>query len=362
MVRNSACAALLAASLVAGAPSLTASGASNQPSKREGPREGMFLTARPGGLLRVSTGDWVFVPQDTGEGPKLRPMVILPSQTLSRLAAGAQALTGQAAGVVSGQVFVYRGREYLLPTAYRIIAPEQISNIPTGLTPTEPEKGQPDEAQPSDAKPADNKTSDSKAEQPGVTTPDTNPDQGLDEKPDEKPQAKPLPTNLENDPSVEELVRDLEARKTQPRALTPRVGGGDRVTTSKPEPKPESNSAGTPDVKNDGTSGASAEAAKEAPIESLPEGKLITSMRGRVTRTSEGELAFSRDGDSDSPTGGPMVLLPCQTLQSLEELTAWRGEALVLEVSGRAFEFENRRYLLPTMFVVQPPSETRPTQ
>lgn len=352
MVRNSACAALLAASLVAGAPSLTASGASNQPSKREGPREGMFLTARPGGLLRVSTGDWVFVPQDTGEGPKLRPMVILPSQTLSRLAAGAQALTGQAAGVVSGQVFVYRGREYLLPTAYRIIAPEQINNVPTGLTPTEPEKGQADEAKPTD----------SKAEASGDTTPDTNPDQRLDEKPDEKPQAKPLPTNLENDPSVEELVRDLEARKTQPRALTPRVGGGDRVATGKPETKPEANAAGAPDAKNDGTGGASAGTAKDAGVESLPEGKLITSMRGRVTRTSEGELAFSRDGDSDSPTGGPMVLLPCQTLQSLEELTAWRGEALVLEVSGRAFEFENRRYLLPTMFVVQPPSETRPTQ
>lgn len=355
MVRNSALAALLAASLVTAAPSLAQTAAPGVPVRREAVREGMFLTARPGGLLRVSTGDWVFVPQDTGEGPRLRPMVILPSQTLTRLAAGAQALTGQAAGVVSGQVFVYRGREYLLPTAYRIIAPEQISNIPTGLTPTEPEKGKPDEAQPSDAKPTDNKPSDSKTEASGVTTPDSKPD----EKSDEKPQAKPLPTNLEKDPSVEELVRDLEARKTQPRALTPRVGGGDRVTTNKVETKPEAK----PEVKTDAKPGEkTSEVAKEAPIESLPEGKLITSMRGRVTRTGEGELAFSRDGDHDSPAGGAMVLLPCQTLQSLEELTAWRGEALVLEVSGRAFEFENRRYLLPTMFVVQPPSETRPTQ
>lgn len=341
MVRNSALAALLAASLVTAAPSLAQTAAQRVPAKREAVREGMFLTARPGGLLRVSTGDWVFVPQDTGEGPQLRPMVILPSQTLTRLAAGAQALTGQAAGVVSGQVFVYRGREYLLPTAYRIIAPEQISDIPTGLTPTEPEKGKSDEAKPSD----------SKTEASGDTTPDT--------KPDEKPQAKPLPKNLEKDPSVEELVRDLEARKTQPRALTPRVGGGDRVTTNKPETKPEAK----PDGKTDAKPGEkTAEVAKEAPVENLPEGKLITSMRGRVTRTGEGELAFSRDGDHDSPAGGAMVLLPCQTLQSLEELTAWRGEALVLEVSGRAFEFENRRYLLPTMFVVQPPSETRPTQ
>ena len=351
MVRNAALAALLAASLVTATPSLAQTAAPSVPARREAVREGMFLTARPGGLLRVSTGDWVFVPQETGEGPQLRPMVILPSQTLTRLAAGAQALTGQAAGVVSGQVFVYRGREYLLPTAYRIIAPEQISNIPTGLTPTEPEKGHSDEVKPADAKPTDNKPADTKAEQASDTTPDT--------KPDERPQAKPLPKNLEKDPSVEELVRDLEARKTQPRALTPRVGGGDRVTTNKTEAKPEAKS----DVKTDANPGEkTAEVAKEAPVESLPEGKLITSMRGRVTRTGEGELAFSRDGDHDSPAGGAMVLLPCQTLQSLEELTAWRGETLVLEVSGRAFEFENRRYLLPTMFVVQAPSETRPTQ
>lgn len=350
MVRNTAALALLAGSVLIAAPALLGleadAAAQTAAAKRETVREGMFLTARPGGLLRVSTGDWVFVPQDTGEGPKLRPMVILPSQTLTRLAAGAQALTGQAAGVVSGQVFVYRGREYLLPTAYRIIAPEEINNVPNGLTPSEPEKSKAEEAKPTESEPAETKADeggDKKTEQPSA----------------EQPQPKPLPKNLENDPSVEELVRDLEARKTQPRALTPRAGGGDRATANKPEAKAETK----PEVKSEAGAGDKRnETAKEAPVENLPEGKLITSMRGRVTRTGDGELAFSRDGDSDSPGGGAMVLLPCQTLQSLEELTAWRGETLVLEVSGRVFEFENRRYLLPTMFVVQPPSETRPTQ
>ncbi len=349
MVRNSAALALLAGSVLIAAPALVgleATAGAQTAAKRESVREGMFLTARPGGLLRVSTGDWVFVPQDTGEGPKLRPMVILPSQTLTRLAAGAQALTGQAAGVVSGQVFVYRGREYLLPTAYRIIAPEEINNVPNGLTPSEPGKNNAEETKATETKPAETKAhggGEKNAEQPSGET----------------AQPKPLPRNLENDPSVEELVRDLEARKTQPRALTPRVGGGDRATTNKPEAKAETK----PEAKNEQKPGEKSNVtASEAPVENLPEGKLITSMRGRVTRTGEGELAFSRDGDSDSPSGGPMVLLPCQTLQSLEELTAWRGEALVLEVSGRVFEFENRRYLLPTMFVVQPPSETRPTQ
>lgn len=354
MVTNTAALAWLAGSVLIAAPALVgleATAGAQTAAKREAVREGMFLTARPGGLIRVSTGDWVFVPQDTGEGPQLRPMVILPSQTLTRLAAGAQALTGQAAGVVSGQVFVYRGREYLLPTAYRIIAPEEINNVPSGLTPSEPEKNKAEDAKPTDTRPAENKPAETKADNGG--------EKNAEQPAGERPQPKPLPKNLEKDPSVEELVRDLEARKTQPRALTPRVGGGDRATTNKPEAKAETK----PEAKAEPKPGEKrSEAAKEAPAENLPEGKLITSMRGRVTRTGEGELAFSRDGDSDSPGGGAMVLLPCQTLQSLEELTAWRGETLVLEVSGRVFEFENRRYLLPTMFVVQPPSETRPTQ
>lgn len=350
MVRLTAVLALLAASIVTAGPAAPAYGrptpVQDSAPRRESVREGVFLTARPGGLLRVSTGDWVFVPQDTGEGPKLRPMVILPSQTLTRLAAGAQALSGQAAGVVSGQVFVYRGREYLLPTAYRIIAPEEINTVATGLTPNKPEKANAEETRPADEK---------STQTDAVQGADGNDQQTGDARTQPKP--KPLPNNLEGDPSVEELVRDLEARKTQPRALTPRVGG-DRSTTLKTDAYPEPKAETSPDIKNGEKSGA----AKEAPAEGLPEGKLITSMRGRVTRTGEGELAFSRDGDSDSPSGGPMVLLPCQTLQSIEELTAWRGESLLLEVSGRAFEFENRRYLLPTMFVVQPPTDTRPTQ
>ncbi len=333
--------ALIAASLFSLAPPevRAPSGAGAQPptKKRDGVREGMFLTARPGGLLRVSTGDWVFVPQQAGQGIELRPMVLLPSQTLTRLASGAQAMLGQAAGVVSGQVFVYRGREYLLPTAYRIIAPEEINRTPTGLT--------------SDA-PAENQTPTTGGEQASAEANDA---QGAARVTGAQPssQPQPIPKDLASDPSVEELVRDLEARKTQPRSLTPRVSGADRKASpgipATPETEPKVGAGG----------GA---AGKDTAVETLPEGKLLTSMRGRVARTGEGELAFFRDGDSDSPTGGPMVLLPCQTLQSLEDLTAWRGESLILEVSGRVFEFENRRYLLPTSFVVQPPSETRPTQ
>lgn len=317
MVRYTAVALVLAGSL---SPCVSAQAPAAK--VRESIREGVFITARPGGLVKVSTGDWVFVPQDTGEGPKLRAMVLLPCQTLTRLEAGAQLLTGQAAGVVSGQVFVYRGREYLLPTAYRIIAPEEmVKAAPAPTTSSEP----------------------------------TSADKASEEKPGVAPTH---PTDLEHDPSVEELVRDLESRKTQPRALTPRTGGADRLPTQQPAAAPTPASGdGTKQGVDTGAASATAPTGDQ-----LAEGKVLTSMRGRVTRTPEGELAFSRDGDPDSPTGGPMVLLPCQTLQSIEELTAWRGESLIIEVGGRAFEFENRRYLLPTMFVVQPPSDTRPTQ
>ena len=90
-----------------------------------------------------------------------------------------------------------------MPTAYRIIAPEEINNVPSGLTPSEPEKNKAEDAKPTDTRPAENKPAETKADNGG--------EKNAEQPAGERPQPKPLPKNLEKDPSVEELVRDLEA-------------------------------------------------------------------------------------------------------------------------------------------------------
>lgn len=86
---------------------------------RRGLPEGSFVSATPGIVVRVSTGDVVFVPDDAGPGKGVAPMALLASQRgeqVESLAAGAPE-TG-ARVVLTGQAFTYRSRHYLLVTAY----------------------------------------------------------------------------------------------------------------------------------------------------------------------------------------------------------------------------------------------------
>lgn len=77
--------------------------------------EGTFIAMRPGRLLRVPTGDAIFVPDAGGGGP----MVLQPCATLGRLLA-ATASSPDAQVQLSGQVFVYHERAYLLPMHFEL--------------------------------------------------------------------------------------------------------------------------------------------------------------------------------------------------------------------------------------------------
>ena len=79
--------------------------------------EGSFLIAQRGLVARTPSGAWVFAPEADPELGRVRPMVILPSMTLSRLGqlAGEADQTSDLA--LSGRVTLYRGQNYLLLTA-----------------------------------------------------------------------------------------------------------------------------------------------------------------------------------------------------------------------------------------------------
>jgi hypothetical protein len=83
-------------------------------------REGTFLASRRGRVIKTTGGEWQFH-FDTGPENKAdAPMVLMPClnlQAIEKLAdRGSEALSF----TVSGQVFVYKGRNYLLPTMYSV--------------------------------------------------------------------------------------------------------------------------------------------------------------------------------------------------------------------------------------------------
>ncbi|HYE63058.1 MAG TPA: hypothetical protein VD997_13765 [Phycisphaerales bacterium] len=132
--------------------------------------EGTFLPSRRGRLLRARTGDVIFVPAKGEQERDLPALVLMPSERLTQIesAMATEGFKGDAN--VGGQVFVYRGREYLLPSTFAIAASEE----PKPTAPPEAKKTAP----------------------------------------------APAPVD-DTDPRAEDLIRELESQRSSSRALEP---------------------------------------------------------------------------------------------------------------------------------------------
>lgn len=87
---------------------------------RRGYPEGTVLSQRRGRIVTTKGGEVVFSPAAPEPGkPGDPPMVLNRCATLEQLQAGIAA-TPEAGVTLGGQVFVYRGRHYLLPTTFAI--------------------------------------------------------------------------------------------------------------------------------------------------------------------------------------------------------------------------------------------------
>lgn len=148
--------------------------------------EGTFFVRQPGSMLRLHTGERVFIFARDAAGQSERPMVLLPSGTLARMERLAEERP-ETVFLLTGQVFVYRGLNYALPTAYAI--------APTG------EAAAPAAPQAEAQAPADTGAIDSA------------------------------------DPAVEDLIRELEAQRVRPRTL-------ERSAPTSSDPAPEISDAG----------------------------------------------------------------------------------------------------------------------
>jgi hypothetical protein len=79
--------------------------------------EDSFVSRGRGRLVRLATGDWVFVFFGTESGLSFAPMVVLPCRELERAEGVVEDPSLGSVFDITGQVYVYRGRNYILPSA-----------------------------------------------------------------------------------------------------------------------------------------------------------------------------------------------------------------------------------------------------
>lgn len=92
-------------------------------------REGAFIVSRLARISRSDTGgEWMVTFDSDRNGQMDPPMVLLPCRLLERLVRVAQSEGDAARIIISGQVYVYRDVNYLLPTVMlRPLASENLS-------------------------------------------------------------------------------------------------------------------------------------------------------------------------------------------------------------------------------------------
>jgi hypothetical protein len=254
-------------------------------------REGAFVENRRGSLAKLPSGQWAFVFHKDERGHTDKPVVLVPCQMLQRLEQAAADRSADAAFNLTGHVYAYKGVNYLEPTRYLIAGAD-----PPAASPAEPPS-------------------------PG---PSPEPPQGSAE-------AVAGQTTGAN-PSVDQLIRDLEAQRDRPRALQP--------MPAIPTPAPTASGS------------------------IVPEGRTIIRRRGRMARTSGGEWALVFDSGSAGETeiDRPLLLVPCMNLARMETWAGRSGDAINFEVSGRILAYQGRNYLVPTLFQVVTPAELAPRQ
>ena len=248
-----------------GAAPSTPAAQTTKPSTPAGPllREGSYLVEVRGTIrLNEVTKWWQFTIDREDPKHPAYELALLPCQLMADMRRITEGMSRQQVVFeATGQVFVYRGRNFFLPTH----APHVV-----GI------------AKPTAAPP-----------------PQQRPDEGSDTD------------------SAEAILRNLQQAVGEV-ARNPAVGGG----------------AATGDV------------------ELIPEGTQVVARRGRMSRGPRGTWWFTFDADVDGLVDPPMVLLPCLLRERRERYAERSGERAAMLLSGRVYQYEDRNYILATMFQI----------
>lgn len=260
--------------------------------------EGTFLLDRRGQLVRGPSDRLIFVPDKENRRAGEGPMLMLPCSVLDQLD---QSWTGQPV-LIRGEVFLYHGRNYLLPAWFTMITQE----------PPAPEPTQPGE---------ENERTPTQSDEPALNT-------GGDQ-----------PATLEDDPEIRALLEELESE--QPRIQhTPESVHAELEETAPSAPVRASTTAS-----------------------GIREGTILMRRRGRLDRQTDGSWAFVFDNDEAENLGAEaLTVLPCRMLMDMESLSARDGGVRELIISGRVYASEGDGYLLPTLIQRVRPEGITPRQ
>ena len=250
-------------------------------------REGSVVSRLVGDLMQDPDEKvWIFRPIEPEPGGLRREFLLLPSPVLEDLVRTARVAGAPVQFEMTGRVFIYRGRNFLLPDF-----------APTVMR--------------FDTKPGDTPKPDA-ATQPTPNGEDkfVAPKAGADAK---SPDAKD-----------DQTVRDIERR------LEERVGRAPQSRTG------------------DAHAQASSHAAKEsAPIAS---GTRLSLRAGRLSRDPQaGSWRFVPEQATGSGDPS-IEILPCLLLEKLENAARENDVAPEILISGTVYAYEGRSYLLPSSF------------
>ena len=248
-----------------GAAPSTPAAQTTKPSTPVGPllREGSYLVEVRGTMrLNEATNWWQFTIDREDPKHPAYELALLPCQLMADMRRITEGMSRQQVVFeTTGQVFVYRGRNFFLPTH----APHVVGIAEPTATPAPQER----------------------------------PDEGS------------------NADSAEAILRSLQQAVGEV-ARNPAVGGG----------------------------------AATGEVELIPEGTQVVARRGRMSRGPRGTWWFTFDADVDGLVDPPMVLLPCLLRERMERYAERSGGRAAMLLSGRVYLYEDRNYILPTMFQI----------
>ena len=262
-------------------------------------REGAFLIDRRGIIVPVAGRRWAFVfdPDETGKSDD--PMFLQPCLRLSEMIRLAESRERTVTFLITGEVFVYRGQNYLLPRRFTTVAyDDERTDAREALRDATRRAGEA-------LAPPESDDPDRPTDTPPGTTPGTT-------------------------PTVDELLREVERATREAEAARNEVGQTTRQRT------------------------------RDEDTGILAESTLIVSRTGRLVVGPTGMWEFVTDNGANADPGStrisidaPLTVLPSLNLQRMEQRANRYGDRARFIVSGTVTIFENRNYLLPTMFTIE---------
>jgi len=282
-------------------------------------REGSFLVQSRGSLARrASDGSWEYVLAGAGDSSAPRRLTLLPNTLLTEIIQVVEAAPGEDFEFeITGEVFAYRGRNYLLASHAPRLAPAIHAPSPATIPATEPD-------------------TQSAGEDDGNAPPARQPIASSAQPPSTGAPSGPVTTQGD---SVQDIKRRLREAVGPVPAAAP-TGAGDIAAASS----------------NAGRAGRTASDGEGPRL--VREGALIINRRGRLTRDPHGAWTFVFEADANGLADPPMVLLPCLLLERLESYSGRLGSEARLLMTGRVTVFGSQNYLLPTAYTI-PRERTR---